>query len=603
MDNDIKKRVYDAVESLKKVSLEDIDFDNLDPVAKMLLVALVNEGQKIHDGIADIPRKIVERFCSDFIPYDKVGATPAITVVNPEFKSPSFQNTITVENGVSFQYKKKDSKLQLNYLPLLRTLLLPHSNMFLLSGTMFRDSGGMIPIHTSFPNRVWLGLETAAEVESLKGLSMMIKGTGGILPKHIYVAADNRSSETRELEISTMHEMENIGFLEPFDAQQSSNVFFGILDKWKDSLLNLEDRSLIYITDGTKDRDLLKRHAFPKCFQLWLENDMLDRFSTDILWLRLDFPEGYIVPDTIEIAINAVPVVNVDVSSVMLTQGNPIAKLQKGDDSFFLQVLETTMASHRQGFDMISDIVSIRDFEASRYDNADLYRDVRTLYNRFLDDYYAFIEYNGLKDGELLNRLRETVNKLGKSVGEVNDKFRFDSGTYVMRHISQVNQNDSIRVSFMTTMGNSGNMPLHGQTMEIRRLPGINQKVPVLVDATGGTDKASVDARYELLRYFSLTNDRLYTKMDIDAFLRKEIMLVFGKEEYHRIFPRIHIEGTGGDKRLCRGLYIDIEFKDRKNYDRAMNLNFGLMMKRRITALSCIAMPIIITLVNLDESN
>lgn len=601
MDNEIKKRVYEAMEFLKKVSLEDIDFENLDPVARMLLVALVNEGQKIHDEIADVPRKIVERYCSDFIPYDKIGATPAITIVNPAFKSTSFRNTIIVENGVSFQYKKKESKLQLNYLPLLRTLLLPHSNKFLLSGTMFKDNGGTIPMRTSYPNRVWLGLETAVEVESLKGLSMMVKGTGGILPKHVYVEAENRNAEMRELEISTMHEMENIGFLEPFDAQQSSNVFFGILDKWKDSLLNLDDSSLLYITDETKDRDLLKRHAFPKSFQLWLENDMLDRFSTDILWLRLDFPEDYVVPDTIEIDINVVPVVNVDVNSVMLTQGNPISKLQKGDDSFFLQIMETNTASYNSGFDMVSDMVTVRDFEASRYDNAALYRDVRTLYNRFLDDYYAFIEYNGLKDGELLCRLRETINKLGKSVGEVNDKFRFDSGTYVMRHINQVNQDNSIRVSFMTTMGNRGNMPLHGQTMEPRRLPGINQKVPVMVDAMGGTDKASVDARYELLRYFSLTNDRLYTKMDIDAFLRKEIMLVFGKEEYHRIFTRIHIEGAGGEKQLCRGLYIDIEFKDRKNYTDAVNLNFGLMMKRRISALSCISMPIIITLVNLEE--
>ncbi len=601
MDNEIKKRVFEALELLKKFSFDGIDFDNLDPVANMLLVALLNEGQKIHDEIADTPRKIVERFCSDFVPYDKIGATPAITVVNPEFKSTSFRDTVSIESGVSFQYKKKESKFQLNYLPLFKTLLLPHSNMTLLSGTMLRDNEGTVPLRTSYPNRVWLGIETGVELESLNGLSVMVRGTGGILPKHVYVVAESRNSEVHELEISTMSEMENIGLIEPFDAQQSSNTIFAIINKWKDSLLNLNDSAVFYVTDDTKDRDLLKRHAFPKSFQLWLEDDMLDHFSPDTLWLRLDFPEGYIVPDTIDIAINVVPVVNVDVSSVMLTQGNPIAKLQKGDDSFFLQVIETDTSSHHKGFEMISDMVTVRDFEASRYNDGDLYRDVRTLYNRFLDDYYAFIEYNGLKDGELLCRLREIVNKLGKSVGEVNDRFQFDSGTYVMRHINQVNQNNPIRVSFMTTMGSNGNMPMQGQTMEIRRLPGINQKVPVLVDATGGTDKASVDARYELLRYFTLTNDRLYTKMDIDAFLRKEIMLAFGKDEYHRIYTRIHIEGTGGEKQLCRGLYIDIEFKDKKNYTDAVSLNFDLMMKRRISALSCISMPVIITLVNLDE--
>lgn len=600
MDNEIKKQVYEAVELLRKVSPGDIDFDNLDPIARMLLVALINEGQKLHDEIADTPRKVVERFCSDFIPYDKVSATPAITVVNPRFRTPAFRETITVDNGVSFQFKKKESKLQLNYLPLLRTLLLPHSNMYLLSHSMLKDNEGTMPLHTGYPSRVWLGLQTEVEIESLRGLSIMVRGTGGILPEHLYIVAENRNAEVRELEISAMGEMENIGFLEPFDAQQSSNIFFAILSKWKDYLQNLDDTAIFYITDDVADRDLFKPHAFPKCFQQWLEDEILDGFRSDTIWLRLDFPEGYSVPDTIEVTVNVVPVVNVDLGNVILTQGNPIAKLQKNDNSYFLQVVETSTSSHKQGFDMASDEVSVRDFEASRYNNGDLYRDVRTLYNRFLDDYYAFIEYNGLKDGEMLRRLREIINKLGKSVGEVNNKYRFDSGTYVMRHISQEHQTASIRVNFMTTMGRLGNLPHNGDEMETRRMPGINQKVPVMIDAVGGTDKASVDARYELLRFYTLTNDRLYTKMDVDAFLRKEIMLTFGKEEYNRISPKIHIEGAAGATQLRRGLYIDIEFRDRKNYDEAVKLNFDLMLKRRISALSCISMPIIVSLINLE---
>lgn len=603
MDNDIKKRVYEVVELLKKVSPGEIDYDNMDPVGRMLLVALVNEGQKLHDEIAAVPRKVVERFCSDFVPYDKVSATPAITVVNPKFRTPSFRETIKVDSGVSFQYKKKDSKLQLNYLPLLSTLLLPHSDLYLLSHSMLKDNSGIIPLATGYPSRVWLGLQTEVEIESLKGLSVMVRGTGGILPEHLYVVAENRNAEVRELEISTMREMENIGFLEPFDAQQSSNVFFAILDKWKDYLLNLDDTAIFYISDNLTDRDLFKPHAFPKSFQQWLEDEVLDSFKADTIWLRLDFPEGYTVPDTLEVSVNVVPAVNVDIGNVMLTQGNPIAKLQKNDNSFFLQVLETSTPSLKRGFDMASDEVTVRDFEASRYNNGDLYRDVRTLYNRFLDDYYAFVEYNGLKDGETLRRLREIINKLGKSVGEVNDKYRFDSGTYVMRHISQENQTASIRVNFLTTMGRIGNMPRRNDEMETRRMPGINQKVPVVVGGVGGTDKASVDTRYELLRYFTLTNDRLYTKMDVDAFLRKEIMLAFGSEESHRISHKIHIEGAAGEKGLCRGLYIDIEFKDFKNYEEARKLNLDLMLKRRISALSCISMPIIISLVNLENQD
>ena len=326
----------------------------------------------------------------------------------------------------------------------------------------------------------------------------------------------------------------------------------------------------------------------------------MDKFQEKTIWLQLDFPEDYTITDDFEIFVNVIPVVNVDVNNVTLTQSSPIAKLQKQENSFFLSVLETSSASHKQGFNMTSDDYFIRDFDASCYHNGELYRDVRNLYNRFLDDYYAFIEYNGIRDGETLKRLRETINKLGKSVGDHNEKFKFNSGTYVMRNIHQESLSSTTKVSYMTTLGELGNSPMKGDVMENRKLPAINQKVDVIVSATGGADKAAPDTRYELLRYYALTNDRLYTRMDIDAFLRKEILLTFGKEESHRIFIRINIEGAGGKHSLQRGLYIDIEFKDKKNYDEACRLNFSTLMQQRITNLSCISMPIIVTLKNLE---
>lgn len=600
MDDEIKRRAHEAIRYLQMVAIEDINFDNMDPIAKMMLIAVLHEGQKLRDDIAAIPQKIIERYCSDFVPYEKVGAMPAITILQPTFKSKSTSAIVTVGNGVSFLFKKKDCKQQLNYLPIFETALLPHTDMYVLSCNHLRYREGVIPVSVQPSHRVWLGIVTDAEIDSLQGLSIFIKGTKGIFPEHIYVVAENRNATVRELEIATMQEIENINLLEPFDAQQSSGQVFSFFEKWKECLLNMDDAAMLYITDKVVDRDLFKPHAFPKNFGQWLENENLERFQPNTLWLQLDFPEGYVVPDSMEISINVLPVVNVDVNSVTLTQTVPIAKLQKQDNSFFLRVLETSTASHRQGFSMSSDEVIIRDFDASRYHNGNLYRDVRTLYNNFLDDYYAFIEYNGIKDGEALKNLREIINKLSKDIGESNDKFRFDSGTYVMRNISQENQSSSTKVSFMTTLGEAGNLPQEGESMDNRKVPGINQKVDILVSAMGGSDKVSVDARYELLRYYALTNDRLYTRMDVDAFMRKEIMLTFGREEYHRITIRIKVEGAGGEHALKRGLYVDVEFKDKKNYEKALQLNWGILMQQRISNLSCISMPIIVSLKNLE---
>lgn len=596
MDIDVAKRVDDAIAELRKLSIDNLDFDRLDPVAKMMLIALINECQKIQDHIDSTTQRIVERFCTDFIPHENVLAVPALVLINPTFRPKKDTGIITAGAGSVFAYKTNSNWQPLNYIPLFNTALLPYSDLYVLTYKRLSFSNASRTVSMGKPNCVWIGLTTKTEVECVQGISLLVTGTNGILPEHIYVGVDNK-----EVDFSTMREMENIEMAEPFDAQQSSRQFFSFVNVWKESLLNMEDAGLIYFTDDTHDRDLFKPRAYPKMFQQWLEDETLDCFDANTLWLQLEFPAGYNVPDTCGVIANVLPVVNVDVNNLTLTQATPIAKLQKQENSFFLKVLETSTASHKQGFNMTADEIIIRDYDASCYHNGDLYRDVRTLYNRFIDDYYAFVEYNGIKDGEVLKQLRETINRLGKSVGERSNKFKFDSGTYVMKNMNQYPPSSSIKVSYITTQGKIGNTPQIGETMENKKLPAIEAKVTVVASGMAGADKATADERYELLRYYALTNDRLYTKMDIEAFLRKEIMTEFGKSEFKRIFIRIKVEGTGGPTSLQRGLYIDIEFKDKKNFEKAIRTSFDKRMRQSIEGKACIAMPIIVTLCNLEN--
>ena len=595
MDIDVEKRVNEAISQLRTLSIQDIDFNQMDPVAKMMLIALVNECQKIQYYIDGTTQRIIDRFCTDFIPFEKIEAIPAIALVNPTFKPKKDTGIVSVGTGASFAYKTGNSKQPLNYIPLFNTSLIPHTDLYVLTPNRMTYSQGERPISMERNNCVWVGITTKAEIECIKGLSFLVTGTNGMLPEHIYAGIDNQ-----EIDFSTMCEMENIEMAEPFDAQQSSSQFFSFLNVWKEHLLNMEDAALFYLTDETHDRDLFKQRAYPRVFQQWLEVEALDRFQANTLWLQLVFPEGYEVPNSCGITVNVLPVVNVDVNCLTLTQASPIAKLQKQEDSYFLKIIETSSSSHKQGFNMSSEDIIIRDFDASCYHNGDLYRDVRNLYNKFIDDYYAFIDYNGIKDGEVLKQLRETINRLGKSVGDKNSKFRFDSGTYVMKNMNQYPPTTSTKVSYMTTQGKVGNSPQIGETMENKKLPAIEQKTAVVVSAIGGADKASADERYEQLRYYSLTRDRLYTKMDIEAFLRKEIMAEFGKEEFKRIFIKINIEGTSGASSLRRGLYIDIEFKDKKNYEKAVTGCFDKLMKQKIDGKACISMPINVGLKSME---
>ena len=137
--------------------------------------------------------------------------------------------------------------------------------------------------------------------------------------------------------------------------------------------------------------------------------------------------------------------------------------------------------------------------------------------------------------------------------------------------------------------------------MENKKLPSIEKELPIIISGMGGTNKANVDERYENLRYYTLTNDRLYTKKDIEAFLRKEMIAEFGKEEFKRIFTDLKIEGAAGETKLQRGLYITIKFKDKKNFEKAINTSLKNRLYQKIINRSCISMPINISILDFNN--
>ena len=255
MDLELQNKVNDIIEQLKQLSIDDIDFQQMDPVAKMMFVALVCEIQKIYDHIDSIDQRIVDRYCTDFIPRQEVEAVPAIALLQPTFKPNKDSEGFSVGSGIQFSYKAEQRKQPINYIPLFNTFTLPYSEIIVVH----QDNEYCKSVNMYKPNRLWVGIKTNVEVESIKGLSLFIKGTNGVAPEHIYAGIDSH-----ELDFATPKEMEQVEMAEPFDAQQASGQFFSFLGTWKECLLNMEEAMLLYITDETKSRDLFKPRAYPR---------------------------------------------------------------------------------------------------------------------------------------------------------------------------------------------------------------------------------------------------------------------------------------------------------------------------------------------------
>ena len=565
-----------------------------DPVSKLMVTTLIHQAQKIKDEIAGLPDKVLARLAEYFIPKNKIDASPALCLLQPKIKSKKDMDAHYLADGISFSFKI-DNKLSLPFYPLFRNCILPIVATHTLTDKKLISKGIRSDLSLNCTGKVWLGLEMSADIESLENVSFYIKNNDGLLPDKIIVG-----SEMIELSFARANNLSDIPMMEPFDSQQVSPSSIEVFSNLQRLLSEMEQGRLIYITDALKDRDIYKYKAYPKSFQQYLESADLDKFENNILWILFDFGDNYNVPDNIEIIPNVIPCVNVAINSVTLTQTFPIAKLTKGD-GFFLNIVETSLPAQKQGFSIVAEDVVIRDFDVNCYDKAILHRDARNLYNRFIEDYHAFVDYHSLKDGELIRTLRELVNKIGKSVISANDvKDRFDEGTYVMRGVGLIGKSTSVKVSYLTTNGRLGNAPKEGMVMDNKKDAALEKDVVVISSAVGGEDKASADQRYEMLRYYTLTSDRLFTKMDIDAFLRIQLLKEFGRDEIKRISHDIFIEGAAGADKVVRGLYIDIKFKDEKNYLKAKNIALDKKLNQMIVDKSCISMPIIVRIINAD---
>lgn len=587
MDSIIRTNIDELLTEFKNAGL------NLnDPVSKLMVTTLIHQAQKIKDEIDALPDRVVARLAEYFIPKNKIDATPALCFVQPAVKPKKGVEAHSLAEGAFFSFKV-DNKTSLSYYPLFRNCVLPITAIHTLTDKMLLSKGGRTVLNLNCNGKVWIGLEMPVDIESLDNVSFFIKGTGGLLPGKIIVG-----NEMIDLSFTAANNMSDIPMMEPFDCQQITPSSIEMYSNIRRQLSRMENGRLLYITDSLKDRDVFKYRAYPKSFQQFLESADLDKFENNTLWILFDFGDEYDIPEDIEIIPNVIPSINVNLNSVTLTQTSPIAKLTKSDGSYFLNIVETSLPSQKQGFGTVNEDVVVRDFDVSSYNRGILNRDVRNLYNRFIEDYHAFVDYHSLKDGELIRSLRDLVNKIGKSVVSADVKDQYDDGTYVMRGVGLIGKPTTVKVSYLTTNGRSGNAPSEGMVMENKKDVALEKDVRIISSAFGGEDKATADQRYEMLRYYTLTSDRLYTKMDIDAFLRLQLLKEFGKDEIKRISHDIYIQGAPGIDKVVRGLYIDIKFKDEKNYIKAKNNALDKKLHQMIADRSCISMPIIIILIN-----
>ena len=497
MDIKVRNKVAELQRALEqdeqRISLSD-------PVAKMMLVAMAHQSCEIERKMDQTIARLSEQFCDQVLQRSNLQAQPAVSVVN--IGNGREYAPYYIDENDTFTYKAA----KCNFRPIFRSRIVPGRIVACFMNNMLLQPNST-PLQATWPDNkhkdeIWLAFDAAGEVNTLEDAMIAFSHP---LPSDMLMA------EVGDVQIPMSLVME--------DTPRTLNSNFMLMEFWKKSLVYYG--LWLYRFGKCSNKRTLHRGEIPA----WI----MDSYAQEIieplvgnryLWIRIKASKGISLPLNTAILLNSIPVVNYDIQDVKLSYSEPIQRLENDKTStFFLDVVQ----NQEQALEYF-----IRDFDVCQYDNERIREDITNLYHHYVNDYFAFVDSNSLHDGATLRSLRQSMMMVYDSLDEYRSgNTRPYGGAYAIRNPR--NNQQPMVLTYFTTNGERGNLLRRGG-----RLTSTNAAVgdvEALIDATGGRNKIrDIKTRKELAKHLVISNDRLFTKIDLLQYCKMEFMRAFGEE-------------------------------------------------------------------------
>ena len=276
------------------------------------------------------------------------------------------------------------------------------------------------------------------------------------------------------------------------------------------------------------------------------------------------------------IRINCLPIINVQKHSVVLNNIDPVKKLSS-DKSVFLNLLagENTEKNENDFY--------IRHFGIERYTQEKLLLQINDLFNRFISDYYAFIDLEDLKKGDKLENLYKDFRELWPVM--MRNENRSYSGVYA---ILKLNKNlrfqyNNVTLDYLTTNCELANNIKEGEKAQAASEFLDKGKTVLLMDTAGGKEvEYNEETLNRLARYNLLSKDKLVTVSDLKAFCYRE--LKYKIED-------VSVQNTG------KKIDIQIRLKDDDAADPSEKYFCETLLKQKIKVRSLFSLPVTVMII------
>lgn len=522
----IKVRMFERIMKLWNIR----SIDAIDPVLKLLVESLAAEVFKLSGELDDVESRIVDRLAVTFVPSSMMSASPAHAIVHTRCA----EGSLEINTDTEFVYKdprfiQKYNLRKMSFTPIKGGAVINGDVVRLICDGKFYEvsprngkdhSANSIRRDPLFNHTVWIGLEVAPGVKTLKDLTFYAD----------FPLMEDNEEHSRLLSYGRwFHEGRNLQTSTGLFDGYPDDAIFGQPDQHtglRDDIAGKYHYRFIRLREELRVGDL-KRESIPGELSHLFDESTVQGLRDDIIWLKVVFPPAlFDVLDYMVVHINCFPVVNVykKQTVVVATPLSSIIPIDKAENEYFLFM------------------DSITDSDGKEYKQVHHHED-NTTTGTYMVRRGGSERFNALDAQSFLERLLDVYRDESIAFSGI-DKDVTDTTEGFMSHLSAFEKklhsysNDSEHASYLILGSEiTGRLHLHlcynltngAVANQIRMFepletPDFSDIVPqstLLMTTTRGGRKSPPDSiRKDLYQYLLTTRDRIYTREDIRLFCR-----------------------------------------------------------------------------------
>jgi hypothetical protein len=515
-----------------------------DPIVRLFMIALAHQTNNIKDEISWFKENLLEEFIEKIIPYHLVKPIPAFSIIQTS-KEESIENDCFTNSETPFILEKENLKIggsgnekdKFQFIPLLKTKVI-RAQIFSIQ--KIEQNKFNVIMMCNEPVSDLCGVSFYFTTKTFTDLSISING--------------------KSLPLIKPGDYENIPFTEWFDMENvifDQSLIYGTKEFWLDVFV--ANNIQYFIVDKYDSKRL----------SLGYDNriEMIFEFTTPDL--RFNFDEN-------DLKINCVPIVNVEKQSISLSNDEPFRKIateknsdknknNKEDriDSVSQKQLLNLMAPSQLNYDRND--FTMRRFGMERFNRNELILQINSILNKYSSDYYAFMDSEGLKDGDKIKNLNYALKEV---VDELKKHENPSYGIYLIlnKNNSLSESKNSMEINYLLTDGSRAN-GINTFSTIVTPIQFDAKASQLLMETSGGKDmEMNNELKNNIAQYYFLTKDRLITKSDIRSFCYKELSFRFSinRESIEKVDIRNEFKITSQEK--SRFILVEIRLNESKSH-------------------------------------